>query len=105
MPDPAIAVNRLQPLQVRLKLPAQIAFDQHPRVPDRLHDRVDLLSAQFLRPNVRCDVRNLQDTLGCRRAQPVDVLQANRNSLVVRDVDTKKSGHIIVESKKQILSL
>jgi hypothetical protein len=32
-------------------------------------------------------------------------LQANRNSLVVRDVDTKKSGHIIVESKKQILSL
>jgi hypothetical protein len=93
MPDSAITVDCLKALQIRLKLTAKIAFDQHPGVADRLHNRVDLFGAQIFRADVRRDVRNFQHSAGGGGPKPIDVLQADRNPLVVRDVNTKETWH------------
>ena len=56
MADAAVAINRLQALEIRLQLAAQITLDRQLAGGDRLDDLVELLAAQILRAEIGIDV-------------------------------------------------
>ena len=69
MANAAIAIDRLQTLQVALQLPAQIAFDQKLVRRNRLNDFVDLLRRKIFRPEIGIDVRLFENALRRARAR------------------------------------
>lgn len=82
MPDPAITIDRLQPFQVALHVPAQIALDLDFIVRDGVDDLVDLLWTKILRAQVRIDVCLLEDALRHARADPVNVSERGFDAFV-----------------------
>ena len=89
MPDAAIAIDRLQALQIALHFAAQIALDRDLVVRDRMNDLVDLLRASGLSPAVRIDVGLLEDAPGGARADAVDVGQRRFDAFVGGDFNSK----------------
>ena len=69
VPDAAITIDRLEPLQVALHFAAQIALDLDLVARDRVNDFVDLLRRQILRAQIRIDVRLLENPLGRARSR------------------------------------
>ena len=84
----AIAVDGLKPLQVRLNLTTQIAFDGQFARGDRLNDVVQLLRRQILRAHVGLNVGLFEDLLRSARADPVDVWQRSVDALVAGDFNS-----------------
>jgi hypothetical protein len=82
MPDTAIRIDRLQPLQIALHVAAQITLDLELVVRDRVNDFVQLLRSKILRPQVGIDVRLLENAFGCAQADPVNVGKRRLDALV-----------------------
>ena len=85
MANAAVAVDRLETLQVCLNFTAQIALDGQLARGDRLNDVIQLLRRQILRAHVRFDVRLFEDLLRGARTNSVNVGQ--------RRVDTFVAGN------------
>src|SRR5229473_1311734 len=68
MPNAAIAIDCLQTLQIPLHFTPKIAFDLQFISGDCLDDFVDLLRREIFRPQIRIDVRLIQNAF--RRARP-----------------------------------
>ena len=85
MADTAVAVDRLQALEVGLQLAAQIALDRQFARGDRLDDLVELLVRQILRTRLRIDIGLLEDLLRRARANAVDVRQRRFDAFVAGD--------------------
>ena len=94
MADAAITIDGLEPLQISLQFPAQIAFDQHFVAGNGLDDLVDLVRGEILRAQVRVDVRLLEDALRGARPDAVDVGQRRFDAFVRRNFNSQKSWHI-----------
>ena len=82
MPDAAIRVDRLEPLQIALHVPAQIALDLELVVRDRMNDFVQLLRRKILRAQVGIDVRLLENTFGRAQADSVIIGQGRLDAFV-----------------------
>ena len=82
MPNAAIAIDRLQTLQVALQFPAQIAFDQKFARRNRLNDFVDLLRRKIFRPEIRIDVRLFENALRRRGPDSVNVSERSFDALL-----------------------
>ena len=82
MPDPAITVDRLEPLQITLRFPAEIAFDRDLVVRDRVDDLIQLLRCKIFRPDVWVDIRLLEDTSRGTKTDPVDIRQRYLDAFV-----------------------
>ena len=89
MPDTAITIDRLQALQVALHIAAQIAFDLDFVVRDRVNDLVQLLRRQLFRPQIRVDVRLLQNPLGCAQADSINVSKRRLDALLCWNFNSK----------------
>jgi len=80
VPDSAIAIDRLEALQITLQLAAKIAFNQH--LVDGLNDLVDLVRRQILRAQVRINIGLFQNALRRARSDAVDVGQRRFDALI-----------------------
>ena len=89
MPDAAIAIDRLEPLQVALQFPPEIPFDQHLVARDRLDNFVDLMRRQILRAQIRIDIRLLQHPLRRARSDSVDVSQRRFDAFIGRNLNSQ----------------
>jgi len=89
MADAAVAIDRLEALQIALQLAAKIAFDDDAILADRADDRADLLGRKIFRANVRIDVGLLEDALGGLRADAVDVGQRRFDAFVAGNINSK----------------
>jgi hypothetical protein len=88
MADTAVAVNRLQTLQIALDFPTKITFDRKLAFRDCLDDFVEIVGGQVLRPNVGIDGRLLQNALCRCRPNSVNVRQGRLNSLISWDINS-----------------
>src|SRR5215475_3952571 len=91
MPQPAIAAEILQPLDVELDLAPQIALDDVVAV-DHLADLQHFLVGELRHPPLRRDVHLVHDLLGLLAPDAMDVLQRDHHALVGRNVDTSDTG-------------
>jgi hypothetical protein len=89
MPDTTIAVDRLEPLEVRLKFATQITLDRQLTRRDRLNDVIELLGGQIFRAELRIHVRLLQNLFRGGRSDTVNIRKRCDNSLVARDFNSK----------------
>lgn len=93
MADTAVAVNRLQPLQIGLNFPAKIPFDENFRAIDGLNDGIELLRAEVFGPGVGINSGEFQHLLGVAGAHAVDVGQRSFDALFAGDVDSEDTWH------------
>src|SRR3954447_19293926 len=93
MPNAAITVDGLEPLQVSLQFPAQIAFDRDLVVRNCVNDFVDLLRRQVLGAEIPVDIGLLEDPLRGRRPDAVNVSQRRFDAFVRRYFNSQKSWH------------
>ncbi len=89
MPDPAITIDRLQPLQVALQLAAEIAFDHDLVGRDRMNDVVELLGREVFRAQIRIDVRLLENAFRRRRADAVNISERRFDAFVRGNFNSK----------------
>src|SRR5262249_59910780 len=82
VPDAAIRIDRLQAFQVALHFATEIAFDLDLVVRDGVNDFVQLLRRKIFRANVRVDVRLLENSPGCAKADSVNVSERRFDALV-----------------------
>src|SRR5262249_34071383 len=92
MPQPAIAAQILEPLDVELDLAPQVALDDVVAV-DHFADLQNLGVGQLRHPSLGWQMHLLHDLLGLLRADAMDVLERDHDALVGRDVDTSDTGH------------
>jgi len=91
--DAAVAVDRLEALQVARDVAAQVALD-HPFVlGDHVEDLVELLLGEVLRPHVGLEARLLHDLVGARGADAVNIAEGVRDFLFRGDFYTKETRH------------
>ena len=88
MAQPAIAIDRLEALEIALKLSSEVAFNQETACRDRLDDLVELLGAQILRAGIGVDVGLLEDLFRGARTDSVHVGKRGFDSLIPGDFDT-----------------
>ena len=88
MTDPAIRIDRLQTFQIALHFPAQIALDRDLVVCDGVNDFVQLLRRKILRPQVRIDIRLLENALGRAQADPINVGQGRLDAFIGRNFNS-----------------
>src|SRR6185437_11674680 len=77
-----IALDALQALEVHADFAAEITFNDILAVLDRVNDLRELRLAQVLRPNLRVDVRLLENLDRVGRADAVNIPQRNINALI-----------------------
>ena len=82
MANPAIAIDRLETLEVGLKFPAKIAFDGKLAGGDRLNDLAELFRAQIFRADVGIDIDLLEDALRGARANAIDIRERRFDTFV-----------------------
>ena len=82
MPNSAVRIDGLQPLQVALHLAAKIAFNRDFVVRDRVNDFIQLLRRQILRAQVWIDIGLLEDALRRAQTDSVDVSERGFNAFV-----------------------
>ncbi len=96
MPDAAVAIDRLEPLQVALEFPAKVAFDRDIERADRVDDGVDLLGSEILRTDVGVDIGDFENALRIARADAVDIRKRGFDAFVTGDFYSKEAGHRIL---------
>src|SRR6266446_5809703 len=84
VPDAAITLDALEPLQVHADLAAQIAFDDVFPVLDGMNDLGKLLLRQVLGADRRLDIGSGQDVLRVAWANAVNVAHRDVNAFVGR---------------------
>ena len=90
----AVAVDLLEALQIDLDVPAQVAFNDVIVGLDIGDDGSELLVGEFAGAGVRIDAELAEDLFGEAGADAVDVGERSFDALFVRDINTKKTGHI-----------
>ncbi len=94
MADAAVAIDRLEALQIAGDVAAQIAFD-HPLVlGDDVEDLVELFLSQILGAHVGVEPSLLDDLVGARGADAVDVTEGERDFLLRGDFYTEETWHV-----------
>jgi hypothetical protein len=96
MTHTAVTADGLEPLQVLLQFPAQIAFNNILVLLDNLNDAVQLLVGEHLGAQIVADLRLIQNLFGPGRPNSVNVRKRCDNSFVTRNIDTKKARHKFV---------
>src|SRR5207248_1928548 len=89
MPDTAVTIDRLQPLQIALNFSPQIAFDRQFARGDRLDDLVELFAAEVFRADVRVDVHLLENLFRRARPHAVNVWQRSFDAFLARNFYSK----------------
>ena len=93
MTDAAVAIDRLEALEILLQFAAEVALDHVLVFLDDLDDAVELLVGQGLGANIGADFGLFEDELGAAGADAVDVRKSGFDALFTGDVDTEKTGH------------
>src|SRR6185369_7024109 len=92
VPHAAVATDVHQSLDVHRRVLPQIALDLDV-VRDDLADPDDLLLGEVLDPRVGPDVGLLEDVIGLRPPDPVDVGQPDLDALVERKIHARDACH------------
>src|ERR671918_3018551 len=92
MPQPAVAAEIHQPLDIHGDFAPQVAFD-HVIAVDDLTDLQHFLIGQLRHPAGLRDSDFLHDFIGLSWPDPMDILQCNNDALVGRYVDAGDAGH------------
>ena len=82
MPNAAITIDRLKPLQIALEFTAEVALDRDLVVRDRVNDLVDLLRTQLVGAQVGIDVRLFQNLACGAEADSVNIGQRRFDAFV-----------------------
>src|SRR5690348_4026076 len=90
VPQPAVAGEVHQPLDVHRRVAPKVALDAVIAV-DRLADVQDFLVGQVLDSLFRRNAELLRDLLGRRSADSVDVGERDLDALVCRDINPSNS--------------
>src|SRR5712664_1248246 len=93
VPDAPVAADVHQPLHAHRHLAAQVALDLVLALDD-VADPPGLVVAPGLHPFVGIDPCVGEDLLGCRNADPVDVLDRDLTPLVPRQIDSGDTCHV-----------
>src|SRR5687768_7649798 len=93
MPQPAVAADFHQPLDVHRDLLAEIAFDP-PLLLDDAADLAHVLFREVLDADVRADASLGQDVVRPFAADAVDVGQPNLDALGAGEIDACDTCHI-----------
>ena len=99
MANSAIAIDRLEALEIALNLAAKIAFDEDLIRGDRLNDVIELLRREALRPDIRVDIGLLEHFLCEARPDPVNVREGSFDPFITGDFYAEKTRHILAISK------
>ena len=94
MANSPIAVDRLESLQIALKFPTEVAFDQNLVRGDRLDDVIQLFRRKALRANIGVDIRLLEDFFREARSDSIDIWKGRFDSLITWDFYAKKTRHV-----------
>ena len=92
MPQPTVAAEIHQPLDVHGHLAPKVALDDVVAVDD-LADLQHFLVGQLRHPAGIRDSDFRHDFIGLFRPDPVDILQCNNDAFVGRYVDAGDAGH------------
>ncbi len=93
MADTAVAIDRLEALEVLLEIAAKVAFDQNLLRGDRVDDCVQLFRRKILRAEVRFHIRGFEHFFRIARPDAVDVWERHFDSFVAWDVNAENSWH------------
>ena len=93
MTQPAVAVDRLETLEIHLQIAAKVTLDQNLLRGDRVDDCVQLFRRKILRAEVGFDVRGFEHFFRIARPDAVDVWERHFNSFVAWDVNAEDSWH------------
>jgi len=94
MPDSAVALDALEPLQVHANFPAKITLDDVLAVLDGMNDLRKLLLGQVLRANARINVGTRQDVFGIAGADTINVPQSDIDAFVGRNFYSDDASHV-----------
>ena len=81
------------PLDVGLDVAAEVALEHPLVVGDEVQDLVQLLLGQVLRPHVGVQARFLNELIGPRGPDPVDVTQGVRDFLLRGNFNAEETRH------------
>lgn len=93
MPDSAVTIDRLQSFQIGLQFATEIPLDHDVEIVDRVNDRIELLGAEVLGPDIRVNLGRLKNPLGIAGSDSVDVWQRRFDAFIAGNFDSEKSGH------------
>jgi hypothetical protein len=94
MANPAITIDRLEPLEMTLNLAPQIAFDRQLARGDRLDDVIDLFGQEIFCAEIRVDIRLFENLFRGARSDSVNIRQRRFDAFVAGDFHSKKSRHV-----------
>jgi hypothetical protein len=93
MPQPAVAADFDQPLDIHLHLTAQIAF-HFISLRDEVTHNVDFTFRQVFHPDIGINFGRSQNNPGTARTDPKQIAQSYLNPLISRKINTFNSCHI-----------
>src|SRR5262245_42098592 len=93
VPDAAVGLDALEPLQVHTDFAAQVAFDHVLSFLDGVNDLGELLFGEILRADARLDVCAFEDHHRVGRSDPVNVSERDINAFVPRNLNTNNACH------------
>ena len=88
MADAAIAVDRLEPLQVALNLAAKVTFDRQFASRDSVNQLAHLLGAEVFRPDIRIDISLFEDAFRRRWPDSVNIREGGFDAFVAGNFNT-----------------
>src|SRR5688572_3500253 len=91
VPQPAIAADFRQPLDVQLHLAAQVTFHRQPA--NRLAQLLNLSFAQIAHADVRANARLCQQLLAGRTANTVNIGECYLNSFIAWEIHAFNTRH------------
>lgn len=94
MTYPAIAIDRLEPLQIGRQLTTEIALKDPLVIRDDVQNLVKILFRQILRTQIGVDTRFFDDLISPQRTDAVDVTERITDLLFGRDFYAKETRHI-----------
>ena len=89
MPDAAITIDRLQTLEIALHFATQIAFDRDLVARDRMNNLVQLLWRKVFGAQIRIDIGLIENALGDRRPNPINIRKRRFDALTRRNFNSK----------------
>ena len=93
MTNAAIAIDRLQALEIGLHFAAKIAFDWQLARLNRVDDFRELLRRQLVRTDVSVHSGLLENAAGGRRTDAINVGQRRFDAFFAGNFNTKETGH------------
>ena len=93
MANASIAIDCLETLQIACDFAAEVTLE-HPFVlGDDMENLVELLFRQVLRPHIRIEASFLDQQIGPRGTDAVDVTEGKRDFLLRRNIDAEETRH------------